>query len=332
MKSLLSVLIVLLFSTSSYSQSKKSLISKNKSLEVGFGIGVLSEDIPNFYRFQIVSRDLLLNRFGLYYTYEYIDTEGGDYRDLLGLTYRLSNTFSVQAATGLTNASLFTTTGFRKELAIAYHPQKLPFTFTTGYSTTHGPTFTLNFKLFGKKKNKEIVSKENVIPPKFENTNTKKAEVPTIKNVTPTVSKEVNTTKIEKEKAPVTPTPVKTVDAKPKVNYDKLCDDNRVSNKYNSAELSDADKDKLTNFISFLKSNTNYKLKIIGRADKIGSEEYNLELGQRRADNAKKYLVSKGVNPSQLISVSIGESQSQNANTIAERALARATVFKIITP
>jgi outer membrane protein OmpA-like peptidoglycan-associated protein len=86
------------------------------------------------------------------------------------------------------------------------------------------------------------------------------------------------------------------------------------------------------NFVNFLKLNTNYKLKITGRADKIGSVEYNLDLGQRRADNAKTFLVSNGVNPNQLISISIGESQSQNANTSQERAAARSTVFKIVTP
>ena len=69
--------------------------------------------------------------------------------------------------------------------------------------------------------------------------------------------------------------------------------------------------------------------KAIGTVLKVLNSTMDTE---KKRDFLKKYLVSKGVNPNQLISVSIGESQSQNANTIVERALARATIFKIITP
>lgn len=343
MKHLLTFLIFILISGSSYSQTDKTLFSKNSTLEAGFGAGLLSKDLPNFYRFQIATRDLVLDRFGFYYTFEYLDSENGDYRDLLGLTYRLSDKFSVQAATGLTNASMFTTKSFRKELALAYHPEKNPFNFIAGYSIAHGPTLTVNFKIFRKKKNevKQVVVANNkpLTPVVKESTtkinkpteqpkkavsvssNIEKTAKSTVKNVAETAA----TAKATIDKKPK-------VTSNPKVDYDKLCDDNMVSNKYNSAVLSDNDKAKLNNFVSFLKFNPKYKLKITGRADKIGSDEYNLALGQRRADNAKKYLINKGVNSNQLISISVGESQSQNANTPSERAIARSTIFKIVTP
>ena len=167
------------------------------------------------------------------------------------------------------------------------------------------------------------------------NKNVEKPKVPSSNNFTST------TVKVSEPTKKVTPKPSTSkvvekvkpkTETKPKVDYDKLCDDNKLSNKYNSAELSNSEKTKLMNFVNFLKLNTNYKLKITGRADKIGSVEYNLDLGQRRADNAKTFLVSNGVNPNQLISISIGESQSQNANTSQERASARSTVFKIVAP
>lgn len=340
MKHILTLLIILFFSSATFSQSKKPFISKDKKLEAGVGIGLFyTEDNFNFYRFQLASRDLILDRFGLYYTFEYIDNGNGDYVDLLGLTYRLNDNFSLQAATGLTNASLFSTESFRKEVAVAFHPVSNPFTFTAGYSISHGPTLTVNYELFGKKKKKaketEVIELNKQASSVIVNKNVEKPKVPSSKNFTSTTVKVSEPTKKVTPK-PTTPKVVEKVipktETKPKVDYNKLCDDNKLSNKYNSAELSNSEKAKLMNFVGFLKSNTNYKLKITGRADKIGSEEYNLDLGQRRADNAKKFLVSKGVNPNQLISISIGESQSQNANTILERAAARSTVFKIVTP
>lgn len=343
MKYLITLLIVLFLSSPLFSQSKKSFISKDKKLEAGVGLGLFfTENNYNFYRLQLAIRDLILDRIGLYYTFEYIDNGSGNYVDLLGLTYRLHDNFSLQAATGLTNASLFSTEGFRKEVAVAYHPESNPFTFTAGYSITHGPTVTVNYKLFGKKKKKvkkiEVAKVNESLSTTTVSKNIEKPKVSSTNNFSSsTVNKTTETTKKVVTPKPTPPVKVEEkvkpkVQTKPKVNLEKLCDDNKVSNKYNRSDLTDTEKAKLMNFVSFLKSNTKYKLKIIGRTDKIGSDEFNLELGQRRADNAKKFLVSKGVNPNQIISVSIGESQSQNANTVLERAAARATVFKIVTP
>ena len=44
-----------------------------------------------------------------------------------------------------------------------------------------------------------------------------------------------------------------------------------------------------------------------GSADERGSREYNLALGQRRAENVKKVLVLLGARESQIESVSLGE-------------------------
>jgi peptidoglycan-associated lipoprotein len=45
---------------------------------------------------------------------------------------------------------------------------------------------------------------------------------------------------------------------------------------------------------------------IEGNCDERGTEEYNLMLGQRRAEAARKYLLDLGVDPSQLATVSYG--------------------------
>lgn len=57
----------------------------------------------------------------------------------------------------------------------------------------------------------------------------------------------------------------------------------------------------------FIKSNSSYKVRIEGNCDSRGTSEYNLALGERRAQNAKKYLVNLGVDPARLFTVSWGE-------------------------
>lgn len=46
-----------------------------------------------------------------------------------------------------------------------------------------------------------------------------------------------------------------------------------------------------------------------GHTDERGTEEYNLALGDRRAQSAKQYLQNLGVSGSKLVTVSLGESQ-----------------------
>ncbi len=48
---------------------------------------------------------------------------------------------------------------------------------------------------------------------------------------------------------------------------------------------------------------------IEGHTDERGSEEYNLALGERRADSVKRYLTDLGVSSSRLSTVSFGESR-----------------------
>jgi peptidoglycan-associated lipoprotein len=56
-----------------------------------------------------------------------------------------------------------------------------------------------------------------------------------------------------------------------------------------------------------LKQYPDYKLTVQGYCDERGSEEYNLALGEKRADQAKEYLASLGVPGSQLKTVSFGK-------------------------
>ncbi|TCO72982.1 peptidoglycan-associated lipoprotein Pal [Rhodovulum euryhalinum] len=53
--------------------------------------------------------------------------------------------------------------------------------------------------------------------------------------------------------------------------------------------------------------NTEYSATIEGHADEQGTREYNLALGARRANAVQEYLVSRGVSPNRLRTVSYGK-------------------------
>lgn len=63
----------------------------------------------------------------------------------------------------------------------------------------------------------------------------------------------------------------------------------------------------LSHHAQFLMKNPQMKMLIQGNADERGSREYNLALGQKRADAVKKALLLLGVKEAQLESVSLGE-------------------------
>ncbi|ERH63362.1 MULTISPECIES: peptidoglycan-associated lipoprotein Pal [Pantoea] len=58
---------------------------------------------------------------------------------------------------------------------------------------------------------------------------------------------------------------------------------------------------------AFLRSNPSYKVTIEGHADERGTPEYNIALGERRANAVKMYLQGKGVSADQMSIVSYGK-------------------------
>ena len=56
-----------------------------------------------------------------------------------------------------------------------------------------------------------------------------------------------------------------------------------------------------------LQKNPTVKIQIEGHCDERGTSEYNLALGERRANSAKKYLVSLGIAESRVSTISYGK-------------------------
>ena len=76
---------------------------------------------------------------------------------------------------------------------------------------------------------------------------------------------------------------------------------------FNSAQLSAEGQRSLQNVGAVMKKYPELKVQISGNADERGTEEYNLALGQRRAEMARQYLHDLGVQSSQLDTISYGD-------------------------
>ena len=74
-----------------------------------------------------------------------------------------------------------------------------------------------------------------------------------------------------------------------------------------------------------------YSVRIEGNCDERGTNEYNLALGQRRADAAKKFLVALGVDESRISTISYGEERPVDPRHCEEAwAKNRRDEFKLI--
>ena len=56
-----------------------------------------------------------------------------------------------------------------------------------------------------------------------------------------------------------------------------------------------------------------YTVTIEGHCDERGTREYNLALGERRANSVKNYLVALGVNANRVQTISYGKERPENA-------------------
>jgi len=76
---------------------------------------------------------------------------------------------------------------------------------------------------------------------------------------------------------------------------------------FDSASLKDTSNTILNAYVAWLNSQQDVRVTIEGNCDQRGSREYNLALGQQRADRVKQYLVAHGVASNRLDTVSFGE-------------------------
>jgi peptidoglycan-associated lipoprotein len=76
---------------------------------------------------------------------------------------------------------------------------------------------------------------------------------------------------------------------------------------FDKANLTPAGQDNLLQKAEWLRENDDVTVTIEGHCDARGTNEYNLALGDRRAESAKAFLVDLGVAASRITTISYGE-------------------------
>ncbi len=82
---------------------------------------------------------------------------------------------------------------------------------------------------------------------------------------------------------------------------------NNIYYEFDKSTLTPMAQDTLMRHAAWLRENADVTVTIEGHADERGTNEYNLALGDRRADSAKAFLVDLGIASSRLTTISYGE-------------------------
>ena len=117
-------------------------------------------------------------------------------------------------------------------------------------------------------------------------------------------------------------------------NHYIVLKEEQVRFKFNSAKLEDSFKKVLDDVAQQLKENPDAILVMEGHTDSSGSDDYNIQLGQRRVEALRRYLVVDQEVPINRISeMSFGEARPINpSNSKEARAQNRAVVVRVMGP
>ena len=83
----------------------------------------------------------------------------------------------------------------------------------------------------------------------------------------------------------------------------------------NKSTLTTASRDTLRKQAAFMRKKAKLTFSIEGHADERGTREYNLALGERRANSVKDYLMTYGISGSRLSVISYGKERPVNSGS-----------------
>ena len=78
---------------------------------------------------------------------------------------------------------------------------------------------------------------------------------------------------------------------------------------FDKANLRPENRELLSKIVGILLTSKNYGIYVYGHTDDIGSEEYNLDLSERRAQTVREYLTENGIAPEIITSKGFGKSR-----------------------
>ena len=87
----------------------------------------------------------------------------------------------------------------------------------------------------------------------------------------------------------------------------------------------------LNKVVAFLNENPTTSIEIGGHTDSMGTDSYNINLSQGRADAVREYLVHEGIQKNRVVSVGYGENKPEDTNETDEgRQTNRRVEFKVL--
>ena len=87
---------------------------------------------------------------------------------------------------------------------------------------------------------------------------------------------------------------------------------------FDSDQITDEGKSILDEAVAVMNQHPSIAVRAEGHTDSVGSEEYNMGLGQRRADSVEAHLISQGISAGRVSATSFGESVPAASNDTAE--------------
>ena len=99
----------------------------------------------------------------------------------------------------------------------------------------------------------------------------------------------------------------------------------------NKSSLTTASRATLRKQATYLRKNKNLNVTIEGHADERGTREYNLALGERRANAARDYLMTYGISGKRISVISYGKEKPVNpaSNPLAWSQNRRSVTVKV---
>ena len=126
------------------------------------------------------------------------------------------------------------------------------------------------------------------------------------------------------------PAPIVAAPPPPPVVIEKITLATDVLFAFNKADLLPGGQQKLDELAKSAQGAEVEKVVLVGHADRIGSEEYNQELSERRAQAVADYLASKGVNKDRLEIEGRGKAEPLTGNECAKMGPEKASNQKLV--
>ncbi len=102
------------------------------------------------------------------------------------------------------------------------------------------------------------------------------------------------------------------INLEPEIKKDKVIEFHNIYFDFGKATLKEESKEVLDRIVEVMNENPTLEIELSGHTDSQSSAGFNLKLSQQRADEAKRYIVSKGISENRIVAIGYGETRLLN--------------------